>query len=154
MLSDHKPNETGPQPASSPLTATQETYGPTAAPRPKATPSILSADLTISGNIRTPGDVQIEGIVEGDIRAAHLIVGQTATISGEVVAEEVVVNGRVVGRVRGLKVRLSGSARVEGDIIHKMIAIENGAHFEGSVQRQENPVDQSQAQPARIGGAR
>jgi cytoskeletal protein CcmA (bactofilin family) len=45
-----------------------------------------------------------------------------------------------VGRVRGLKVRLTSTARVEGDIIHKTIAIESGAHFEGSVQRQEDPL--------------
>ena len=57
-------------------------------------------------------------------------------------AEEVVVNGRIVGRVRGIKVRLSAAARVEGDIIHKTIAIESGAHFEGSVQRQEDPLTQ------------
>ena len=58
-------------------------------------------------------------------------------------ADDVVVNGRVVGRVRGLKVRLTATARVEGDIIHKTIAIESGAHFEGSVQRQDNPLDTS-----------
>ena len=56
------------------------------------------------------------------------------------IAEEVVVHGRVVGRLRGLKVRLSTSARCEGDIVHKTIAIESGAHFEGSVQRQEDPI--------------
>ena len=56
-------------------------------------------------------------------------------------ADDVVVNGRVVGRVRGLKVRLTSSARVEGDIIHKTIAIESGAHFEGSVQRLEDPLN-------------
>ena len=55
-------------------------------------------------------------------------------------ADDVVVNGRVIGRVRGLKVRLTSTARVEGDIIHKTIAIEAGAHFEGSVQRHENPL--------------
>ena len=49
-------------------------------------------------------------------------------------------DGRIVGRVRGLKVRLSSTARVEGDIIHKTIAIESGAHFEGSVQRAEDPL--------------
>jgi len=42
--------------------------------------------------------------------------------------------------VRGLKVRLTSTARVEGDIIHKTIAIESGAHFEGSVQRAEDPL--------------
>lgn len=123
---------------------------PFASARPKATPSVLSADLTITGNIETSGDVKIEGIVEGDIRAALLTVGETATIRGEVVAEEVVVQGRVVGRLRGVKVRLAASARVEGDIIHKAIAIEGGAHFEGTVQRQDDPVGQGRGQPARL----
>jgi len=102
--------------------------------------SVLSSDLTIQGNVLTSGDIQIEGIVEGDIRAHTLVVGETATVKGEVIAEEVVVHGRVTGRLRGLKVRLSTSARCEGDIIHKTIAIESGAHFEGSVQRQDDPL--------------
>ena len=63
----------------------------------------------------------------------HLLtVGESATIKGEIIADDVVINGRIVGRVRGLKVRLTSTARVEGDIIHKTIAIESGAHFEGS----------------------
>ena len=63
-----------------------------------------------------------------------------ADAKGEVTADDVVINGRIVGRVRGLKVRLTATARVEGDIIHKTIAIESGAHFEGSVQRAEDPL--------------
>ncbi|MDA7439797.1 polymer-forming cytoskeletal protein, partial [Planktomarina temperata] len=38
-------------------------------------------------------------------------------------------------------VRLTSTAQVEGDIIHKTIAIESGAHFEGSVQRQDDPLN-------------
>ena len=106
----------------------------------KATASILSSDLTVVGNLRTTGDIQVEGTVEGDIRAHLLTVGESATIRGEIVADDIVVNGRVIGRVRGLKVRLTSTARVEGDIIHKTIAIESGAHFEGSVQRQDDPL--------------
>lgn len=109
-------------------------------PARRSTPSVLSSDLTVTGNIRTEGDIQIEGTVEGDIRAHQLVIGDSATIRGEIVGDEVVVNGRVIGRVRGLKVRLTATARVEGDIIHKTIAIESGAHFEGSVQRQEDPL--------------
>lgn len=108
--------------------------------RARSGPSVLSSDLTVKGNITTQGDAQIEGTVEGDIRAHQLTVGESATIRGEIVADEIIVNGRVVGRVRGLKVRLSATARVEGDIVHKTIAIESGAHFEGSVQRQEDPL--------------
>lgn len=127
-------------PAEAPARTPEAPPAPAAAPRNPRTPSVLSADLTVTGNISTEGDVQIEGEVEGDIRAHHLTVGQSAHIRGEVIAEEIIVNGHVDGRVRGLKVRLSSTARVEGDIIHKTIAIEAGAHFEGSVQRQENPL--------------
>ncbi|MCB6177172.1 polymer-forming cytoskeletal protein [Rhodobacter sp. Har01] len=109
-------------------------------PKGKAVASVLSSDLTVVGNLRTSGDIQVEGTVEGDIRAHLLTVGESATIRGEIVADDIVVNGRVIGRVRGLKVRLTSTARVEGDIIHKTIAIESGAHFEGSVQRQEDPL--------------
>jgi cytoskeletal protein CcmA (bactofilin family) len=106
----------------------------------KPSPSQLSADLTIVGNLRTTGDIQVEGTVQGDIRAHLLTVGESANIEGEIVADDIVVTGKVTGRVRGLKVRLTSTARVEGDIIHKTIAIESGAHFEGSVQRAEDPL--------------
>ena len=115
-------------------------HAPQQGMRTRTGPSVLSSDLTVKGDIHTQGDVQIEGTVEGDIRAHQLTVGESATIRGEIVADEIIVNGRVVGRVRGLKVRLSATARVEGDIVHKTIAIESGAHFEGSVQRQEDPL--------------
>ena len=99
------------------------------APKGKAAASVLSSDLTVVGNLRTTGDIQVEGTVEGDIRAHLLTVGESATIRGEIVADDIVVNGRVIGRVRGLKVRLTSTARVEGDIIHKTIAIESRRAF-------------------------
>src|SRR6056297_1144593 len=111
------------------------------APKAKPPASVLSSDLHVTGNLKTTGDIQVEGTVEGDIRAHLLTIGEGATIKGEVIADDVVINGRIVGRVRGLKVRLTSTARVEGDIIHKTIAIESGAHFEGSVQRQDDPLN-------------
>ncbi|MEM8803665.1 MAG: polymer-forming cytoskeletal protein [Pseudomonadota bacterium] len=152
MFSKSKINEPGPKKgAPAPTTNTAEAKPMSQPPSTPATPappkakppaSVLSADLQITGNIKTTGDINIEGNVEGDIRAHLLTVGEGATVKGECLADDVVVNGRVIGKVRGLKVRLTSTARVEGDIIHKTIAIESGAHFEGSVQRQENPLDQ------------
>jgi cytoskeletal protein CcmA (bactofilin family) len=147
MFSKSKINEPAPQqPASpavpaSPAPSAATSYSAPAAPKAKPPASILSSDLQIKGNVRTTGDIQVEGQIEGDIRAHLLTVGEGATIKGELVADDVVINGRIVGRVRGLKVRLTSTARVEGDIIHKTIAIESGAHFEGSVQRQDDPLN-------------
>ncbi|OSP56235.1 polymer-forming cytoskeletal protein [Pseudoruegeria sp. SK021] len=134
--------ETDPQPAQVAASAGQSSATKPAM-KPKPAASVLSSDLTITGNIRTSGDIQVEGQIEGDIYAHLLTVGETATVRGEVVADDIVVNGHVIGRVRGLKVRLTSTAKVEGDIIHKTIAIESGAHFEGSVQRQEDPLKTS-----------
>jgi cytoskeletal protein CcmA (bactofilin family) len=146
MFSKSRINEPGPKAGEgdkpkapeAPMTKPSMDFAP--ATKGKAGVSVLSADLTVVGNLRTSGDIQVEGTVEGDIRAHLLTVGESATIRGEIVADDIVVNGRVIGKVRGLKVRLTSSARVEGDIIHKTIAIESGAHFEGSVQRQEDPL--------------
>jgi len=140
-----KTAEAGAKPAApQPGTEFRSSAAPVA-PKAKPPASVLSADLHITGNLKTTGDIQIEGTVEGDIRAHLLTVGDGATVKGEVVADDVVVNGRIVGRVRGLKVRLTSTARVEGDIIHKTIAIESGAHFEGSVQRQDDPLTKGNA---------
>jgi len=118
-----------------------------------AGPSVISPDLTINGNLKTDGDVQIEGTVEGDIRAHTLTVGENAVIRGEIVADDIIVNGRVIGRIRGTKVRLATTARVEGDILHKTIAIEAGANFEGSVKRSDDPLSSAQAKNAPVSDA-
>ena len=157
MFSKSRINEPGSKPAEdqaaksascdapAPSRPTSGDFSAPHAPKAKPPASTLSQDLTIVGNIKTTGDVQIEGNVEGDIRAHLLTVGEGATVKGEVVADDVVVNGRIIGRVRGLKVRLTSTARVEGDIIHKTIAIESGAHFEGSVQRRDDPLAKENA---------
>lgn len=146
MFSKPKPTETptapksatspsGSEPSKAPVSSS-----PVTPPKAKPPASTLSADLVIKGNIKTTGDINVLGNIDGDIRAHLLTIGEGATVKGEVVADDIVVNGRVIGRVRGLKVRLTSTAQVEGDIIHKTIAIESGAHFEGSVQRQEDPL--------------
>ncbi len=153
MFSKSRINEPGPKAeADNSKAADMTTQKPSmeftpSAPKGKVSPSVLSSDLTVVGNLKTTGDIQVEGTVEGDIRAHLLTVGESATIRGEIVADDIVVNGRVIGRVRGLKVRLTSTAKVEGDIIHKTIAIESGAHFEGSVQRQEDPLSGGKSSP-------
>ena len=163
----HKPAETK-QPAPDTARSDSSRAEPgtdkrSGAPKAKPPASVLSSDLHVAGNLRTTGDIQVEGTIEGDIRAHLLTIGEGATVKGEVIADDVVINGRIVGRVRGLKVRLTSTARVEGDIIHKTIAIESGAHFEGSVQRQDDPLSTGktaaksggqQAAPAQHGAAK
>jgi len=58
-----------------------------------------------------------------------------------VVAEEVVVRGRIIGPIHAIHVHIYAGAHVEGDISHETISIENGAYMHGSVRRMEDPVE-------------
>ena len=102
-------------------------------------PSLISANLQIVGNLKSEGEVQIDGRVDGDVSANSLVIGDRANINGEVVGDDVVVRGTVHGRIRARKVQLAKSAHVIGDIWHESLAIEAGAYVEGHCKRTDKP---------------
>ncbi len=109
----------------------------------KSAPSIISADMTVNGTLTATGDIQVDGTVEGDISSASLTIGEKATVHGEVISEDVVIRGRVIGSVRANRVQLSSSSHVEGDIYHQALAVETGAFFEGNCRHSDNPMAES-----------
>ena len=94
-------------------------------------PSLISSDLEIVGNLTTPGEVQLDGTIEGDITCEKLMVGERACVTGHVRADEVVVRGKIIGNVKANNVELAKSAHVVGDIWHDTLAIDAGAYLEG-----------------------
>ncbi len=103
-------------------------------------PSIIGTDLEITGNIISKGEIQVEGEISGDIHCSSLIVGPEAQVNGGVRAEDVVIHGKVMGSVHGLRVSLQSSSYVEGDIYHQALSIEQGAFFEGKSRRSDDPL--------------
>jgi cytoskeletal protein CcmA (bactofilin family) len=98
-------------------------------------PSIISADLTIVGNLTSSGDLQVDGTVEGDISSRTLTIGEKAQVRGSVVADSVRVCGSINGQLQAASVVLAKSARVTGDIAHNTLAIDAGAFIEGNIRR-------------------
>ena len=103
------------------------------------TRSVIDACLTITGNLQSDRDVQVDGELNGDIRCAQLIVSRNAAINGSIVAEEVIVRGKVKGVIRAGQVMLQDTAEVESEIFHKSLVVEEGAHFEGESRRVDEP---------------
>lgn len=120
----------------------------TTAPKKKMPPSIISADLTITGNLASEGEIQIDGKVIGDIYSCNLLIGETAHITGEIVAETVRVHGKVDGQIKALNVSLAQSAHVVGDILHDNLSIENGAFLEGLCKRLADGEFKKSAKPS------
>ncbi len=102
--------------------------------------SIISSDVTFTGDIVSLGDVQIEGAINGNLRARSVVVGGEANVHGEIAAEEVLVRGYIKGEIRGDRVTLSPGCLVIGNIFHKLLTIETGADFDGRCTRCEEPL--------------
>ena len=115
--------------------------------------SVISNDLKIIGQglkIISQGTLQVDGEVEGDVAGAEVIIGEQGKVTGTVAAERVIVRGKISGVIRGMTVALQASARVEGDIHHMSLAIEQGAEFDGRCRRPAGRL-RAQARPGRHG---
>ena len=106
-------------------------------------PSLLSSDLTITGDVATDGELQLDGQIVGDINCGTLTVGAKAQINGEIKADRVMVYGHVAGRICARNVQLFKTAEVKGDILHETMSIEAGAYLEGMCKRMDMAAQSS-----------
>lgn len=129
--------------------APKSAAAPRAVGRPAAgVPSILGRDLTITGDIKTDGEVQIDGRLDGNIKAGSVTIGEQGAVNGKVLGGRVLVRGKVSGKIEGQIVDLAETANVQADIMQDQLTIANGAFFDGKVSRKTpapTPISQAQA---------
>ncbi len=104
-------------------------------PMSSAAKSVLSADMEITGDVRSQGEIEVNGTIDGDITCRSLTIGKEAKIHGKVIAESIQVLGTLDGHIRADSVSLLGSAHVTGEILHQSLSVEAGAFIEGSTKR-------------------
>jgi cytoskeletal protein CcmA (bactofilin family) len=101
--------------------------------------TVIAKGLTIVGSVTAEGLVEVNGQIDGELHCTSLVIARGAHVTGIVVAERVVVDGKVEGPIQGKDVILKSHAHVVGDIHHQSLAIESGAFFDGrSVQNRGN----------------
>ncbi|HEY1630198.1 MAG TPA: polymer-forming cytoskeletal protein [Rhizomicrobium sp.] len=93
--------------------------------------SRLGAGLSVRGNLETEGELHIFGRVIGRIDAGILFVAPCGLVEGDVVAREVRVAGRLMGRIFALTVDVGDGANVQGRIFHHTVTVSRHARFEG-----------------------
>jgi cytoskeletal protein CcmA (bactofilin family) len=103
------------------------------------TDSNISNDLTIIGDVSSTGSVTLDGTIEGNIYCTSMVVTANGRVNGGIVANhEVTVLGQVTGTIRGRRVMLQSSAKVQGDIFHQGIGIEMGTRYDGTLRWTED----------------
>jgi cytoskeletal protein CcmA (bactofilin family) len=96
--------------------------------------NLIGNGTTIIGDIKSNGDVRIDGKLKGDLSiSGKLVVGASGNIEGNIVCQNADVSGEIHGKLNVSELlSLKASAKVLGDIITGKISIEPNATFTGT----------------------
>jgi len=145
----NRPEETAPENTAEAPPATHEAAGEQPVEMPTATAaagsqSILTSDVVMEGNLVTSGDLHLDGTVHGAVQAQRVVVDTNGAVSGQVVAQEVEIRGRVIGPICAVRVKLVPGAQVEGDVMSQSISVDEGAYIDGQIRHSEDPLGEWQ----------
>jgi cytoskeletal protein CcmA (bactofilin family) len=131
------------------------------APAPAAAPSLsgalptssraaacISQGIKIKGELTGSEDLFVDGVVEGKLSLttnSSLTVGPNGHVKADVTAREVIVRGKIEGKVHGRdKVQLWSTGQVIGEVQTERLAIEDGALLRGRVEAGKQPNKSSE----------
>ena len=102
--------------------------------------NLISAGTDITGDIKSTGDIRIDGSLKGNLNTkGKVVIGPTGKISGEVICKNSEVSGIVEGKIIvGQLLNLKASSKILGDITTLKLSIEPGAVFTGNCKMGEN----------------
>jgi cytoskeletal protein CcmA (bactofilin family) len=103
-------------------------------------PSIISEGTIIYGGIKTAGDIQIDGRIDGDLYAASATLGSSAVLNGNLFAQSADVRGRVEGDCYAHHLKLASGAHINGNLACRTFEVEHGAKLEGACRHPEDPL--------------
>lgn len=96
--------------------------------------NLIGAGTVIEGDIRSNGDIRIDGTVYGHvISKAKVVIGATGVVEGDVNSQNSDVSGTIKGKtVVSELLFLKATSKVIGDIVTGKLVVEVGATFTGS----------------------
>jgi cytoskeletal protein CcmA (bactofilin family) len=97
--------------------------------------TVIGPGTRVKGDLVADGPVEVGGVIEGDARVEALCrVREGARVTGRLEAKSLVLEGEVSGpSVVAERVEIGATARVTSNIRARMVAIADGAFFEGEV---------------------
>jgi cytoskeletal protein CcmA (bactofilin family) len=113
------------------------------------TAACISQGIRIKGEITGSEDLFVDGHVEGKLSLANgsLTVGPNGSVNADVSAREVLVRGRIEGKISGReRVQLWSTGQVIGEVQTQRLAIEDGALLRGKVETGKLPDKNSESQ--------
>src|SRR5437899_7207978 len=103
----------------------------------------ISQGIRIKGEVTGSEDLFVDGVVEGKLSLTTnscLTIGPNGHVKADVLAREVIVRGKIEGKVTGRdKVQLWSTGHVTGEVQTDRLTIEDGALLRGRVEAGKQP---------------
>lgn len=96
----------------------------------------IAKEIEITGNFKGQGDVQVEGILNGDISVTSVIIGQDGTVNGTINATNVIINGKLNGSVFCDTLEIMSNGNVSNEVRVKQLLI--SGKVDGSIEAKED----------------
>lgn len=94
--------------------------------------SFIGANSHFKGDIRTKGTLRIDGVLEGNVDADWLVLGEKASMKGNVAARGVIVGGRIAGDIVAREIiEIRSKGEITGDISAAKLTIAEGGMLQG-----------------------
>lgn len=95
--------------------------------------TIVGVDVTLTGNLKSEGNIQINGKVKWTITTkSDIFIGEQAVIDGSLKAKNITNTGTVQGNIETeADLEISPTGKVFGDLAVKNLIVKKGATFSG-----------------------
>ena len=107
--------------------------------------SLVGETLQLEGDLRSSGNVDVAGLINGNVFVSEIRIIETGSIRGALEAETVEINGHVEGKISADTVIIGRTAVIKGDIFFKnTLKTEEGADIDGYIKRVNNGKSNSE----------
>ena len=101
--------------------------------------SYIGETLQLEGDLRSSGNIDIAGLINGHIFVSEMTIRETGSVRGSLEAVSVEINGHVEGKITADIVIVGKNAVIKGDIFFKnTLKTEEGADIDGYIKRVNN----------------
>lgn len=105
--------------------------------------NLISNGTDITGDVKSNGDIRIDGSLTGNLNTkGKVVIGTTGKVKGEVICKNSEVAGILEGKIIvGQLLNLKASSKIYGDIATSKLSIEPGAVFSGTCKMSDTEIN-------------
>ena len=101
--------------------------------------SYVGETLQLEGDLRTSGNLDIAGLINGNVYVSEVTVTETGSVRGSVEATKIEINGHIQGKIIADAIVIGRNAVIKGDVYFKnTLKTEEGADIDGYIKRINN----------------